>query len=66
MANTWYPVIDYTKCAECGICGKKNVRTAFITKKNFLYRLFSIRKDAWILPRVRRSVSDGRDHVCGR
>ena len=23
MANTWYPVIDYMKCEECGICGKK-------------------------------------------
>lgn len=23
MSKTWYPVIDYMKCEECGICGKK-------------------------------------------
>ena len=23
MAKTWYPVIDYTQCAECGSCVKK-------------------------------------------
>ncbi len=23
MAKTWYPVIDYTLCTECGSCGKK-------------------------------------------
>lgn len=23
MAKTWYPVIDYTLCAECGSCVKK-------------------------------------------
>lgn len=23
MADTWYPVIDYTICAECGKCGQK-------------------------------------------
>lgn len=23
MAKTWYPVIDYTLCTECGSCSKK-------------------------------------------
>jgi NAD-dependent dihydropyrimidine dehydrogenase PreA subunit len=23
MAKTWYPVIDYLECAECGACVKK-------------------------------------------
>ena len=21
MSKTWYPVIDYNECTECGICG---------------------------------------------
>jgi NAD-dependent dihydropyrimidine dehydrogenase PreA subunit len=23
MSKTWYPVIDYEKCAECGVCTNK-------------------------------------------
>ncbi len=23
MAKTWYPVIDYLTCAECGTCAAK-------------------------------------------
>jgi NAD-dependent dihydropyrimidine dehydrogenase PreA subunit len=23
MSKTWYPVIDYEKCIECGACNKK-------------------------------------------
>ena len=23
MAKTWYPVIDYSACAECGVCINK-------------------------------------------
>ena len=33
MAKTWYPVIDYTLCAECGSCVKKCTHGVYDTAK---------------------------------
>lgn len=33
MANTWYPVIDYTNCTECGTCVSKCPHGVYDAKK---------------------------------
>lgn len=33
MSKTWYPVIDYSKCAECGICTDKCTHGVYDLKK---------------------------------
>lgn len=33
MSKTWYPVIDYEKCIECGICTDKCKNGVYHQKK---------------------------------
>lgn len=33
MAKTWYPVIDYIVCSECGACIKKCTHDVYNTEK---------------------------------
>lgn len=33
MAKTWYPVIDYSACSECGICVSKCSHGVYDVKK---------------------------------
>lgn len=33
MSKTWYPVIDYEKCIECGACTKKCTHGVYNLKK---------------------------------
>lgn len=33
MSKTWYPVIDYEKCVECGACTNKCPHGVFDMKK---------------------------------
>jgi NAD-dependent dihydropyrimidine dehydrogenase PreA subunit len=33
MSKTWYPVIDYEKCVECGACTNKCKHGVFDEKK---------------------------------
>ncbi len=33
MAKTWYPVIDYTLCTECGACAAKCPHGVYDLKK---------------------------------
>lgn len=34
MAKSWYPVIDYIVCKECGICIKKCPHSVFDAEKS--------------------------------
>lgn len=33
MTKTWYPVIDYEKCSECGACNEKCKHGVYDTSK---------------------------------
>lgn len=33
MSKTWYPVIDYEKCIECGVCTEKCTHGVYDLKK---------------------------------
>lgn len=34
MSKTWYPVIDYEKCIECGICFEHCKHGVYTKKEN--------------------------------
>ncbi|WP_071591159.1 4Fe-4S dicluster domain-containing protein [Calidifontibacillus oryziterrae] len=42
MSKTWYPVIDYERCTECGVCIEKC--------KNGVYDLMKVPKPVVIIP----------------
>ena len=34
MAKTWYPVIDYSECVECGVCIEKCPHNVYDKEKS--------------------------------
>lgn len=43
MSKTWYPVIDYEKCIECGACTEKCKHGVYNQKKLLFLLLYCLK-----------------------